>query len=112
MQLDIRAQMAGARLPFRQIPIEAVGFGGVARAFIELPEVDIVDVATTIAMTQHGQMIPKYQRVRTEHPEVLAALKKLTGKDFGYNQAAWQKWLQSDEAAKKIPAWEPLRKTR
>ncbi len=112
MQLDIRAQMAGARLPFRRIPIEAVGFGSVARAFIELPEVDIVDVATTIAMNQHGQMIPKYQRVRTEHPEVLAALKKLTGKDFGYNQAAWQRWLQSDEAAKKIPAWEPLRKTR
>ncbi len=109
MQLDIRAQMVGARLPFRQIPIEAVGFGGVARAFIELPVVDIVDVATTIAMTQHGQTIPKYQRVRTEHPEVLAALKKLTGKDFGYNQAAWQRWLQSDEAAKKIPAWEPLR---
>ena len=33
----------------------------------------------------------------------------LTGKDFGYNQAAWQKWLQSAEAGRKIPPWEPLR---
>ncbi|KPJ70556.1 MAG: hypothetical protein AMS14_10425 [Planctomycetes bacterium DG_20] len=110
MQLDIRAQMADAPRPFRQVPIQAATpAGGIATAFIELPEVNVVDVATTIAMTQHGEPIPRYQRVRTEHPEVLAALKKLTGKDFGYNQAAWQKWLQSEEAAKVVPAWEPLR---
>jgi hypothetical protein len=110
MQLDIRAQMCDARRPFRQVPIQAATpLGGIATAFIELPEVDVVDIATTIAMTQHGNPIPKYQRVRTEHPEVLAALKKLTGKDFGYNQAAWQKWLQSEEALKTIPPWQPLR---
>jgi hypothetical protein len=41
-----------------------------------------------------------------KHPEMLAALKKLTGKDFGYDQGAWQKWLQSPDA--KMPAWEPM----
>lgn len=110
MQLDIRVQMADAQRPFRQVPIQAaVPGGGIATAFIELPEVNIIDIATTIAMTQHGDVIPTYQRVRTEHPEALAALKKLTGKDFGYNQAAWQKWLQSQEAAKVVPPWEPLK---
>jgi len=109
MQLDIRTQMAGMPT-FRQSTVTAAVPGmGIATATIDLPEVNIVDIATTIAMAQHGDPIPRYQRVRTEHPEVLAALKKLTGKDFGYNQAAWQKWLQSEEAARKIPAWEPLR---
>jgi len=108
MQLDIRTQMAGMPT-FRQSTVSAaVPAMGIATATIDLPEVSIVDVATTIAMTQHGDPIPRYQRVRTEHPEVLAALKRLTGKDFGYNQAAWQKWLQSEEAAGKIPPWEPL----
>jgi len=109
MQLDIRTQMAGMPT-FRQSTVTAAVPGmGIATATIDLPEVNIVDIATTIAMTQHGDPIPRYQRVRTEHPEVLAALKKLTGKDFGYNQAAWQKWLQSEEAAKTVPPWEPLR---
>jgi len=109
MQLDIRFQMAG--IPrFRAVTISAAVPGmGIATAEIQLPEVAIVDAATTIAMTQHGTPIPHYERVRTEHPEVLAALKTLTGKDFGYNQAAWQKWLQSAEAAEKVPPWEPVR---
>ncbi len=113
MQLDIRAQMVGTPRFRQSVVTAAVPGGGIATATIDLPQVDIVDVATTIAMTQHGDVIPKYQRVRTEHPQVLAALKKLTGKDFGYNQAAWRKWLQSEEAARKIPPWKPLRlKTR
>ncbi len=108
MQLDIRTQMAG--LPtFRHSVIQAaVPNGSIATATIDLPEVTIVDVATTIGMADPGHAIPKYERVRTEHPDILAALKTLTGKDFGFNQPAWQQWLQSDEAAKKIPAWEPL----
>jgi hypothetical protein len=49
------------------------------------------------------------QMVQIQHPEVLAALKQLTGKDFGYSQAAWQQWLQSAEASKVVPPWEPIR---
>ena len=108
MQLDIRAQMAGAPTFRRAIISAAVPTLGIATAPIDLPEVNIIDVATTIAMADKGHMIPTYQRVRTEHPEVLAALKQLTGKDFGYNQPAWQRWLQSEEAAKVVPPWQPL----
>jgi len=108
MQLDIRFQMAG--IPrFRQVTLSAAGRGGIATAQIQLPEVEIVDMATTIAMMQHGTPVPHYERVQTQHPEVLAALKQLTGKDFGYNQAAWQKWLESEEARTKVPPWEPIR---
>jgi hypothetical protein len=42
-----------------------------------------------------------------QHPGILAALKQLTGKDFGYDQAAWQRWLQSKPEG--VPAWEPIR---
>jgi len=109
MQLDIRFQMAGVPR-FRAVTVSAaVSDGGVATTQIQLPEVAIVDVATTIAMMQHGTPVPRYERVRTEHPRVLAALKQLTGKNFGYNQAAWQKWLQSEEAKEKVPPWEPVR---
>lgn len=108
MQLDIRTQMAGVPT-FRQSIVQAaVPNFGIATATIDLPEVHIVDIATTIAMADPGHAVPKYERVRTEHPEILAALKTLTGKDFGFNQVAWQKWLQSDEAAVKVPPWEPL----
>jgi hypothetical protein len=108
MQLDIRGQMLGVPT-FRQVAVQAAVPGGVATAFIELPEVEVVDFATTIAMTEHHSPVPHYERVKTKHPQVLAALKSLTGKDFGYNQAAWQKWLESREADGVVPAWTPVR---
>jgi|GEM_PF-1621691 len=33
-------------------------------------------------------------QLNTSHPEVLNALKTITGRDFGFNQAAWKQWLQ------------------
>jgi hypothetical protein len=107
MQLDVRGQMLGVPT-FRQVAVQAAVPGGVATTFIELPEVEVVDFATTIAMTEHHKPVPHYRRVKTRHPQVLAALKRLTGKDFGYNQAAWQKWLQSREADGVVPAWQPV----
>jgi hypothetical protein len=108
MQLDIRGQMAGVPT-FRQVAVQAAVPAGVATAFIELPEVEVIDFATTVAMTEHHSPVPHYERVKTKHPQVLAALKSLTGKDFGYNQAAWQKWLESREADGVVPAWTPVR---
>lgn len=106
--LDIRAQMC--EVPqFRHSTVTAAVPGlGIATATVDLPAVYIVDFKTTIAMADKGHVAPDYQRVRTEHPEILAALKALTGKDFGFNQAAWQKWLESDEARKIVPSWEPV----
>ncbi len=109
MQLDIRAQRIGIPVFRREVIQAAVPGGGIASAPIHLPRVEIVDVATTIAMTDHHPPVPHYERVETRHPDVLAALKKLTGKDFGYNQAAWQKWLRAAEDNHDIPSWEPIR---
>ncbi|MFO8014019.1 MAG: HEAT repeat domain-containing protein [Phycisphaerae bacterium] len=108
MQLDVRGQMLGVPT-FRRVAVQAAVPGGVATTFIELPEVEVVDFATTIAMTEHHKPVPRYERVKTRHPQVLAALKSLTGKDFGYNQAAWQRWLESREADGVVPAWQPVR---
>jgi len=105
MQFDIRATVAGVPT-FRQVQLQAATPGaGIATATIELPEVNVIDVATTIGMSER-HVLPDYQRVEVRHPEMLAALKQLTGKDFGYNQAAWQGWLRSSDC--EIPAWEPL----
>ena len=106
MMLDIRGQWAGVPV-FRQVAIQAaVAGGGIATTFIDLPQVQIVDFATTIAMTEH-HTAPDYQRVEVRHPQILAALKKLTGKDFGYDVKAWQRWL--DTQPQDIPPWEPIR---
>ncbi len=109
MQLDIRAQLAGIPAFRQTVVTAAVPGGGIATATIDLPQVEIIDVATTVAMTEHHDPVPRYARVRTRHPAVLAALKRLTGKDFGYDQAAWRRWLRSREADGVVPAWRPLR---
>jgi hypothetical protein len=105
MMLDIRAQVVGVPV-FRQVQVQAAVPGAVATATIDLPQVDIVDFATTIAMT--GRHVgPDYERIEVRHPEILKALKQLTGKDFGYDRTAWRRWLQT--GPEEIPAWEPIR---
>ena len=105
MQFDIRGQVAGVP-SFTNINIQAATPGlGIATATLQLPQVQITDFKTTIGMSER-HVLPDYKRIQTQHPEMLAALKKLTGKDFGYDQAAWQKWLQSPDS--KMPAWEPM----
>jgi hypothetical protein len=105
MMLDIRAQVVGVPV-FRQVAIQAaVPGGGIATTFIDLPQVQIADFATTVAMTER-HVGPDYQRVEVRHPEILAALKKLTAKDFGYDPTAWRRWLET--RPEEIPAWEPI----
>ncbi|MBM4020526.1 MAG: hypothetical protein FJ288_19780 [Planctomycetes bacterium] len=104
--LDIRAQECGTPR-FRTYPISAAVPGGIATFTIELPEVAVTDVATTVSIPDRS-VTPVVQRIKVEHPEILAALKALTGKDFGYDQGAWQKWLQTAEAQKNIPGWQPV----
>ena len=104
MMLDIRAQVVGVPV-FRQVQVQAAVPGAVATTTIDLPQVDIVDFATTIAMTER-HVGPEYERVEVRHGEILKALKQLTGKDFGYDQTAWRRWLQT--GPEEIPAWEPI----
>jgi len=37
-------------------------------------------------------LVPKTRREVVEQPFVLEALRRLSGEDFGYDQAAWRKW--------------------
>jgi len=104
---DIRARMVGVPT-FRRVPWGAVGPDGKTPAFIELPEVAVIDAAMPIPRSDRPPDGPHYQRVRTKHPGVLAALKALTGKDFGYEEAAWRKWLESPGAEKVVPDWQPI----
>jgi hypothetical protein len=106
--IDIRGQMCDIPQFRHSTVTAAVPALGIATATIDLPEVRVTDFKTTIGMADKGHIAPDYQRVRTEHPEILAALKSLTGKDFGFSQGAWQKWLETDEARRIVPPWEPV----
>ena len=107
MTLTLIGQMCGVPT-FRRYQVTAAVPGGIATTTIELPEVAITDFKTTIAMSDPGHVMPDYQRVQVQHPEILAALRALTGKDLGYNQEAWRQWLRSPDAAKIVPPWEPV----
>jgi len=108
LHIDIRTRMVGVPT-FRRVPWGAIGPDGEPAAFIELPEVAAIDAATPIPRSDRPPDGPRYERVWTKHPRVLAALKTLTGKDFGYDEAAWRKWLKSAEAEKVVPPWKPVR---
>lgn len=105
MHFDIRARVADV-VAVREVTVQAAAPGAVAETTIELPEVQVIDLSTSVAMRDR-QVSPEYQRVLVRHPRILAALKKLTGKDFGYDREAWQRWLQSEPEG--IPEWEPIR---
>jgi hypothetical protein len=40
--------------------------------------------------------MPRIITLRFQNVEVLAALVKLTGQDFGFDITAWQRWVSSD----------------
>lgn len=42
-------------------------------------------------------------RVRLQNPEVLVALQKLTGKDFGYEERIWQRWWVAQKQSSAFP---------
>ncbi|KPJ73383.1 MAG: hypothetical protein AMS14_06580 [Planctomycetes bacterium DG_20] len=58
VQMDLRPQVADAPRPFRQVPIEAATpAGGIAQAFIELPEVQVQDFKTTVSVPDGGTLL-------------------------------------------------------
>jgi len=58
VQLDLRPQVADTSLAdWRQIPIEAVGVGGVATFLIDLPQVRVSDLRTTVSVPDGGTLL-------------------------------------------------------
>jgi hypothetical protein len=60
---------------------------------------------TTLSNGMGGSRpVPELVTITHENPEVLAALQKLTGQDFGYDISSWRRWLQSAPRRKEPPA--------
>ncbi len=51
-----------------------------------------------------GEPTPQYVEVKHRNVEVLTALMKLTGQDFGYDVATWKRWLSTSYQAETSPA--------
>jgi len=95
---------------FRQATVQgAVAGGPVISQTIDLPTVDVFEVSTPVFGGPTVTTVIGQHRVQVQHPEMLAALRTLTGKDFGYDKDAWTKWMQSADGAKAIPPWKPLK---
>jgi hypothetical protein len=104
---DINATSTGVP-KFRRATIQGAAGGTVISQTIDLPTGDIADIPTP-GFGPTFTAVVGMQRVEVQHPEMLAALRSLTGKDFGYDKAGWTKWLNSPEGAKVVPAWKPLK---
>ncbi|NLX57604.1 MAG: hypothetical protein GXY74_00780 [Phycisphaerae bacterium] len=93
--LDIRATNAGVPT-FRQVPVQAAASGmGIATGIIEVPTVRVSAINTSVIAPGGYRIEPDWEIATRRHAGVLAALKKLTGEDFGYDKAKWRQWLRS-----------------
>jgi len=58
VQMDLRPQVADAVRPFRQVEIQAATpLGGIASAWLELPEVMVEDFKTTVSVPDGGTLL-------------------------------------------------------
>lgn len=90
----------------------AVAFGAQA---VPVPSLGTTSAGLALGSSATGQTMPVPRRVVVPYPhrnvEVLAALERLTGEDFGYNINAWRRWLRTgfqapepdDRPARRIP---------
>jgi hypothetical protein len=96
---------------FRHAVVQGVAAGGATISqTIDLPEVDAVDVSSPMFSPTITAVVG-IQRVQVQHPDMLSALRTLTGKNFGYDKEAWRTWMASGEGAKVVPAWKPMKFT-
>jgi len=104
---DFQFQATGVP-KFRHAVVQAAVPGGHASVIVDLPEADAVVIGTTAFDPFHRRLPPEVEVIITLHPDVLAALKTLTGKNFGYDKVAWTRWFDTPEGQKIIPPWEPI----
>jgi hypothetical protein len=96
VQLDLRPTWAGPA-SFTTVAVQAAVPGAftIATTSIMLPNVHVVSLRTTVSAPGGIFVDPDIQQIEVTHPGILTALKRLTGKDFGYDKAAWHDWLRS-----------------
>jgi len=74
-----------------------------------IPYSRLLNPATTLSLgTQHRRKLEKPVEtiVKVKHPRVLAALKKLTKRNFGYDEIAWRQWVKNNPD--QLPPWQPI----
>jgi hypothetical protein len=96
--MDVRLQNAGVPDLSRTTTITA-GALVQATAVITLPTVHVTSINTSISAPAGYSVDTEWERVEVRHPGVLESLKRLTGKDFGYDQGAWARWLAEQRPA-------------
>jgi len=98
--MDIRFSQAGQPDLSRTTTITAAGVA-TATAEVVLPTVRQTTINTSVSAPAGFSVNTVWEKVEVRHPEILASLKRLTGKDFGYDQGAWARWLTEQRAGSK-----------
>jgi hypothetical protein len=91
----------------RSIPIltpPAVAPGAVAYGATSVPSSGFVGGNFNIGSGGSSGPTPKLLPIQYRNDEVLKALVKLTGRDFGYDMASWKQWLTTSFQVDKPPA--------
>ena len=74
----------------------AIAYGAVAVPFYGQPQLPSGGMGVPgVATTPTRLPEPRAVTVSYQNVEVLGALTKLTGEDFGYDEAAWRRWLRA-----------------
>lgn len=92
--MDIRAKAVHPPDMSNTTTVQAVSPQAVAQATIVLPRVRATEIQTTISAPAHANIEYEWEKVSTKHPGMLTALRRLTGRDFGYNEDAWHAWIR------------------
>jgi len=79
---------------FRTAPV--VSQGVVAYGTVSVPGYAMPGLGLTTGAQIPTQPEPRVVTFTYRNTEVLAALQKLTGQDFGYDVAAWRQWVSRD----------------
>lgn len=101
------ASMPGMPYPFYGVNSVTVGPGVVAYG-AGFPPIAPVGTGTSLTFTEQPGLSrgfePKLIRNAYRNTEVLNALQRLTGQNFGYDQAAWRNWLNTSFRPERAPA--------
>ena len=74
-----------------------------AQASVTLPTVNVTQVRTTVAAPGRVKKTYDWVLVTVKHPGMLAALKHLTGRNFGYDKERWEDWIHEQRIEGELP---------
>lgn len=97
VQMDIRTSQVFPPDLSNTTRVTAAVPQGIATAQIALPVVKMTSINTTVSAPAGYRIEYQWEKRTIRHSPVLGALRRLSGKNFGYERAAWIKWLREQE---------------